>query len=240
MPIVDAVRLPDELDTRDLAKSNAVVIDVLRATSTIVAAIEHGASAVLPVAGIDDARAHAVQNPGALLGGERNAQRVEGFDLGNSPLEYTQDRISDRMIVLSTTNGSRAFELAADAFALYAGALTNRAALCRALRESDRDVCLICSGTDGRVSDEDCFAAGLIIDALDKWGALSREASAMRDQARDCLDELEDPERVIRSSFHGRRLLDLGLERDIVHCGRLDISEIVPLMNKGGMLVKRG
>jgi 2-phosphosulfolactate phosphatase len=238
MPMIDAVRLPDELTGKDLSGINAVVIDVLRATSTIIAAIENGASAVLPVAGIDNARAHAQRLPGALLAGERHAKRIDGFDLGNSPLEHTQDRVDGRVIVLSTTNGTRAFELASGAFGKYAGALTNRSALSRELIKDDRDVCLVCSGTDGKVSDEDCFGAGLIIDALGDWGTLSSAARVMRDQARDQIEQLGDPERVISSSFHGRRLLDLGFDRDIAHCSVLDHSQIVPKMGKGGMLVR--
>lgn len=224
----------------DLGNSNAVVIDILRATSTIVAAIAHGAMGVIPVAGVDTARALGIQSPGSLLGGERSAVRIEGFHLGNSPLEYTDERVAGRLVILSTTNGTRAFELARSARGLYAGSLTNRTALCESLIASGRDVCLVCSGTDGRVSDEDCFGAGMIADRLAGWGTLTAAASEMRDQAKRNLDQAEDPSRVIGLSFHGKRLMDLGLASDIQACGRLDSSGVVPLMNDAGMLVGAG
>jgi len=240
MPSVDAVGLPDELAGLDLAGTNAVVIDVLRATSTIVAAIESGVSGVIPVAGIEEARLLAAEHRGALLGGERAAVRVEGFDLGNSPLEYSPERVGGRAVVLCTTNGTRAFGRAGDAAGVYAGALTNRAALCAALKQSGRDVRLVCSGTDGAVSDEDCFGAGLIADGLAGWGTLTRRAASMREQAVLAMARLGDPTQVIGSSLHGRRLIGLGLEADVEACGGLDTSRVVPVINAGGILVNAG
>ncbi|MCA9303563.1 MAG: 2-phosphosulfolactate phosphatase [Phycisphaerales bacterium] len=240
MPIVDAVRLPDELAELDLAETNAVVIDILRATSTIVAAIASGASGVIPVGEVGHARAVSAQYPGSLLGGERSAVKIEGFDLGNSPLEYTHEAVGGRVVVLSTTNGTRAFETVRSSPGVYAGALVNRAALCRALMDAQRDVLLVCSGTDGKVSEEDCFGAGLIADTLTGWGTLTDRAAGVRKKAMNDLGRLGDPARVIGSSFHGKRLIDLGLVADIEVCGRLDSSDVVPVMNAVGMLVAAG
>lgn len=240
MPIIDAVRLPDELGALDLGHTNAVVIDILRATSTIVAAIGNGAAGVVPVATVDAARALALDTPGSLLGGERSAVRIDGFDLGNSPLEYAPEQVRARVVILSTTNGTRAFRLAGTAAGVYAGSLTNRAALCKALMESGRDVVLVCSGTDGKVSDEDCFGAGLIADGLVGWGTITDRAAGLREKAREDLKVFGDPTRVIGSSFHGKRLISLGLAEDIDVCANLDSSAVVPQLNGAGMLVEAG
>src|SRR3972149_9874236 len=110
---IEVTLTPAELRATELAGKTVVVIDELRASSTIVQALGNGARAVFPVASIPEARKHAGQMNGVLLGGERGGLRIPGFDLGNSPSEYTRDRVAGKTIVLTTTNGTRAVHIAA-------------------------------------------------------------------------------------------------------------------------------
>jgi len=147
----------------------AVVIDVLRASTTIVTSLARGATAVLPRRSIEEALAAAAERPGAVLGGERGGLKIAGFDLGNSPLEYSADRVAGRAVVITTTNGTAALAACHQAADVLVGAIVNRAAVAATARrlaaERGCDVHLVCAGTDGEVTAEDLLAAGAILDA---------------------------------------------------------------------------
>ncbi len=240
MPSVDAVALPDWYAPEEFSGKNAVVIDVLRASTTVVAALESGAAGVVPMRTVEAVRAYAAASPGVVLGGERAAVRIDGFDLGNSPLEYTRDAVGKRVVALSTTNGTRAIEMAAKARRVLVGALVNRAAVVERLKADGRDVVLVCSGTDGKVSDEDCFAAGLMAELLGGWGVLSERAAEMRDDARKAIGIYGDHAGVLFASFHGQRISKLGLDADIRAASVIDSSACVPMLDDGGVLVTMG
>jgi 2-phosphosulfolactate phosphatase len=147
----------------------AVVIDVLRASTTIITALAHGAARVRPVLTIEEARAEAAA-AGMMLGGERGGRRIDGFDFGNSPLEYGRSRVDGRSIVITTTNGTAALHACAGAAEVLIGAIVNRSAVAAAahalaIKHGGCDVHLVCAGTDGAVTEEDLLAAGAILDA---------------------------------------------------------------------------
>lgn len=147
------------------------MIDVLRASTTIATALAAGAAGVVPVRDLVAARSLAARlGPDVLTGGERGGRRIDGFDLGNSPGEYTPDRVNGRTIVFTTTNGTAAVEACGSAAEILVGAIVNRAAVavaCQMLSRlhADAPVHLVCAGTDGMVTLEDILGAGAILDA---------------------------------------------------------------------------
>ena len=229
MPTLDAVALPDHLVADQLRGKIAVVIDILRATTTIVEALNNGASCVVPVASVDGARVIAHDREDALLCGERGGVRPDGFSLGNSPLEYEPSVINGRVCVLTTTNGTRALHMATAADEVLVGAITNVEALCDWIRRDGRDVVLVCSGTDGRVSFEDCLGAGLIVDRL---GYSSSDNAAMMFHAMEGAAERFGGLRyAVESSFHAKRLIGMGFGVDVAFACEAGKSSIVPVFD---------
>jgi 2-phosphosulfolactate phosphatase len=231
MPQIDAVALPDHLSEHQLDGKIAVVIDVLRATTTIVEALGNGARSVVPVASVDGARVMAHEQPDALLCGERSGVKPEGFSLGNSPLEYTPATIRNTQCVFSTTNGTRALHMATQADEILVGSITNADALCDRLRQDSRDVMLVCSGTDGKVSFEDCLGAGLIISRLGFQA--SDNAAMMYHAMKGAIERFGGLRYAVESSFHAKRLIKMGFEGDVTFATQIGTSPIVPVFDSG-------
>ncbi len=229
----------------------AVVIDVLRASTTIATAIAAGATAVVPTGDINAARRLAASLPGpTLTGGERGGLRIDQFDLGNSPLEYTPDRVAGRTVVITTTNGTAALAACRDAAVVVIGAIVNRAAVGRAAREEAlrlaAPVHLVCAGTDAAVTQEDLLGAGAILEAAAADGdELDPAATRARDLFRKVAGTLAGPalvEAITRSfaaSAGGRNLLDIGMEADLPAAAAIDSLDVVPMLDARGSLVDR-
>jgi 2-phosphosulfolactate phosphatase len=163
MRLVRVHFLPQSFSIVEGESDTCVVIDVLRATTTILHALDAGAQAVIPCLTIDEARRRAADLPPgqAVLGGERHGLAIEGFDLGNSPAEYSRESVGGKTVVLTTTNGTRALLCAAAAPTILVGAFVNLSAVCgRVAACSGLD--LLCAGTDGHVTDEDILFAGAV------------------------------------------------------------------------------
>lgn len=216
----------------------AVVIDVLRASTSIATALEAGATAVWPTPSVAVARATRDRLPaGTLLGGERGGLPPAGFDLGNSPLDYTPARVGGRAVVVTTTNGTAALAACRDARAVVIGALVNRAAVAAFLRRRgsgpDRvAVHLVCAGTDGAVSGEDVLGAGAIVDAAaGPADRLDAASSAARAAFRRVVAG-GTPEAALADAFRetpgGANLIALGMQRDLAAAARLDAVAVVP------------
>jgi len=220
----------------------AVVIDVLRASTTMITALARGASRIVPVADVDEARRLAATiAPPPLLGGERGGVRIPGFDLGNSPLEYTADRVAGRTVVITTTNGTAALHASRDAAEIVVGGIVNRAAVAETVRRLSRTagtVHLVCAGTDGVVSAEDVLAAGAILDAAaadacgDELDEAAQEALALfrRVAAHD-----DVPARLVQE-FHrspgGANLVELGMAIDLPVAAAIDAFTVVPRLDR--------
>lgn len=218
---------------------HAVVIDVLRATSTIAAALAAGCAGVLPVAELDEAAVRA-RELGALLGGERGGLAPPGFDLGNSPRAYDRATCGGRLVVLSTTNGSRAVAACAQAESVLAGSLVNAEATARALveRRAER-VLLVCSGRSGQVSADDAAAAGCIA------GTLALRAAARFDDAARLAIALFDAWRhdlpgLLSRCDAGRQLIRLGLAADLDDCVSVDSVPVVAERGRDGLFRRKG
>jgi 2-phosphosulfolactate phosphatase len=215
----------------DVAERTVIVIDVLRACSTIITALQNGARCVIPVA--DMAQAWKItsnlEKSGFVLGGERNAEKIEGYDLGNSPTGYDQAAVKGKTVILNTTNGTGAFVRAEAAPELVAGSFLNAQAVVDFLAaRSDSDVAIICAGWKNRVSLEDTLCAGLILHRV--WaGGLP---SPLNDSARIALalfrQHISDLHGAVRMSNHARRLSALGMEDDIDVCMAIDSIPLVP------------
>jgi len=225
----------------------AIVIDVLRASTTIVTALTHGAAGVRPVLTIDEARALAASGgPGSdmLLGGERGGRRIDGFDLGNSPLEYAPARVAGRRIVITTTNGTAALNACTSAAEVLIGGIVNRSAVAARARSlamvhGTANVHLVCAGTDGHVTEEDLLAAGGILDAASRLPGAERDsldaaATAALDTFRSVLSAAARAEAAtaiaaaFATSRGGRNLIDLGMQADLPTAAAIDSLTVVP------------
>ncbi|MDK2784441.1 MAG: 2-phosphosulfolactate phosphatase [Bacillota bacterium] len=217
----------------------AVVIDVLRATSVMVTALAHGARSVRPVAEIEEAKALAAAFPPgtALCGGERRALPIPGFALGNSPLEYTPEKVAGKTIILTTTNGTRALAALRQVEPLFIGAFLNARAVARTLAQLGRDAVLVCSGTRGRFSLDDVACAGLIVAHLKalvpglELDDLAYASLVLYETHRSNLREL------IAHAGHYQYLISIGLEPDIAYCLKQDIFDLVPRAVAGEVTV---
>ncbi len=179
--------LPELVRAGRLADGVAVVIDVLRATTTIVHALASGCVAVRPCVEVDQARqlADGMRAGRVLLGGERDGKPLPGFDLGNSPGEYTPARCRGTTLVLTTTNGTRALLRAAEASRVLIAAFVNFSAICEQLRHEARPVHILCAGNSGEIALEDTLLAGALVDVL------ADDQTRLNDSARlawDCFD----------------------------------------------------
>jgi 2-phosphosulfolactate phosphatase len=166
---IDAVLTPAEialLPQRDLSDATCIVFDVLRATSSMVTALAHGAAEIHPVSTIKEALALKRRLPDAILGGERSGDPIPGFDVGNSPREYRQG-VRGRKIITTTTNGTVALKACAGARQVLIGALLNMDALAAAVQKS-KNLLLVCAGTFDSLALEDVYAAGLLMGAIER------------------------------------------------------------------------
>lgn len=226
---------PDNIVDREIKEQRAVVIDALRATSTIVTALYQGCREVIPVIEIEEAMniSRIYEKDSYLLCGERNIQGIEGFHLSNSPGAYRREIVEGKTLLLTTTNGTRAIHHAASAGEVLIAAFNNAGATAEYLRSGDANVCFVCAGTDKRFSLDDIAAAGAIIHRMIQQ-APSLELS---DLALVCLRIYEsaqgDLDALLKDSSHYRRLLNAGLEADLEHCLALDTAPVVARFKDG-------
>ncbi len=219
---------PALLRNGDLDGSTAVVIDALRMTSVAAVAIANGCAGLMAVGEVDEARACAEAH-GALLGGERNAVEIAGFDFSNSPETYTAERVRGRRLVMTTTNGTKAIAAASGADRLLLGAFVNASAVAAAVRGADL-LGIVCAGTMGAFTLEDALAAGAILWRLARDGA----DLVLDDMAIAALTLYEGARRDLHAALsktsHYNRLQRLGLMDDLRFCLSEDIVSAVPTL----------
>jgi 2-phosphosulfolactate phosphatase len=229
---IDVYLLPVLVEPAALAGKIVVVIDVLRATTTMVHALAAGAVEVAPLLNVEDARRSAEQmGEKAILGGERGGVPIPCFDLGNSPAEYTRDRVGGKTVVFTTTNGTRALERCKLAKRVLVAAFANFSAVCRELSEAS-EVAIVCAGTDGHVTREDTLLAGAIVAdlACEKLCQLNDQALLATDAWQTAVRLMTDRPlgMMLRDSRGGRNLIDTGQENDIDLAAQIDRFDIVP------------
>lgn len=212
-----------------------VVIDVLRATSAICSAFNNGVSALIPVPTIEEAREY--QAKGYLVGAERKGQIVEGFDFGNSPYSYMKEELKGKEVVLSTTNGTKAINIAKDADTVVIGALSNLDALCDWLIKQNKNVLCLCSGWQDKFNLEDTICAGAIMEKLISTGNYTSDEDSSIAAKYLYLSAKDNYMGYLKSSSHRRRLKNLNLNEDIKYCLTPNQTDVIPVL-KDGKLVK--
>jgi 2-phosphosulfolactate phosphatase len=226
-----------EIEKEVLHGAAVAVIDVLRSSSTILAALCSGAKKIIPVNDIETASrlVRPSERGLKLLAGERKGLPIEGFDLFNSPLEFTPDRVRGKTIVLSTSNGTKAVTAASTAKRVVICAINNVGAAADALRRESRLV-IICSGNSGELAGEDLLCGGMLLARLGESG----KSGGLSDAARLALFLAEsvgnDVEDFLRSCDRGRELMANGYEEDIAYCALRDNINRVPELRQGAIM----
>jgi 2-phosphosulfolactate phosphatase len=231
--------VPGLVAPEKLADGVAVVVDVLRATTTIITALAAGCSAVFPCATVDEAQQVAgnMRAGRVLLGGERDGLPLPGFDLGNSPREYTPCRCRGMDLVLTTTNGTRALLHAASAPRVLVAGFVNFSAVCEQLRQDPRPLHIVCAGDAGQVALEDALLAGALVEALCDAGEVR-----LNDGARLAWDCFENHGRILDGALEvsagGVRLRSLGYDEDVRASARIDQFALVPELRRDPLRVE--
>jgi len=213
-----------------------IVIDVLRATSTMVTALANGCQSIIPVLSPEDALEKRLTLPGSLLGGERGVLLIEGFDLGNSPFDYVPEKVGGKKIIITTTNGTRAIRDASTAPKIWMASFLNmQSIVLAALRQFENSdklqgIVVFCAGTEERFDLPDTLCAGMLIDGLGTNVTLNDLGEAARMLYRSSENYLVDK---IRDSVHGKKLISLGFERDVVYCSTPNVLPIIPVLEEG-------
>jgi 2-phosphosulfolactate phosphatase len=224
---------PISVDELYFTGKTSVVIDALRATTTIITALENGAKEIIPVGTVE----FAVKVSGGmfgwqtLLGGERNTKKIEGFALGNSPLEYSVDIVAGKSVVLFTTNGTKAITKAKFSSELFICAYLNISAVAKHLVMLNHDLEIVCAGRSNNFSMEDSVCAGKLISEIQKLNndlILSDSARASHSLSKSLGKNILH---MMRESEHGKILIENGFEEDLKFCSKLNYSSAVPFLN---------
>jgi 2-phosphosulfolactate phosphatase len=233
--------LPELAAPGSMVGGVAVVIDVLRAATTMVHALAAGCVCIRPCAEVDEARALAGQGRAGkvLLAGERGGQPIAGFDLGNSPRDFTAKKCKGATLVFTTTNGTRALIRSAEAERVFVAGFVNFSAVCEQLQHDARPVHIVCAGTEGSVALEDTLLAGALVDAL-----CDQEEVRLNDSARLAWDCFENHGRVLAGALEisrgGAILRGLGYDDDIAAAAQIDAFALVPQLRRDPLRVELG
>lgn len=230
---IDVYLTPGELAPAEIADRTVVVIDVLRATSTIVEALGAGARSIYPVSSIEEALrlANTLGREEVLLCGERKCLPIDGFDLGNSPREFTEDRVRGKTLVMSTTNGTQVMSLAASAPRVLIASFLNAGAVAGELASTEGNIAILCSGRERHFALEDAICAGEILSRLteerpDDW-AMNDGAFAALSLARTFGTGVA----MLESTAAGRAIAEVGLGDDLAFCAQHDLRPLIPQLH---------
>lgn len=222
----------EDIDSTLVQGSSVIVIDILRATSVIVTAMNNGAKSVVPVLTVEKAFEKKDKYDDSVLGGERKGLKIEGFNAGNSPLEYSRGFIDGKTLIITTSNGTRAIKGSYGAKNIYIGSMLNGRSAAKEAFNSKNDVSIICAGTLGKFSLDDFMCAGHIIDELLKFGGYDMDDVsflAYHTFEENKYNVLE----FIKNARHACYLESIGMSKDIEYCCSMDIIEIVPEYRDG-------
>ncbi|MCP9745582.1 2-phosphosulfolactate phosphatase [Lacihabitans sp. CS3-21] len=234
MKNIDVCLTPDLLHLHKINNSIVVVTDIFRATSCMVTGFAYGVKSIIPVATVEECKN--LQNMGYVAAAERNAEKVEGFDLDNSPFSYMDERLIGGKIAMTTTNGTLSISKAkTDAVKVIVGAFLNLEAVVNHLKNQPYDVLVLCAGWKGRPNLEDTLFAGAVVEALKDEYFVSEDSAilAMRtyQQAKDNMLA------YLANSSHIRRLQGLGINKDISYCLQKDLYDVLPVLRGNELVV---
>ncbi|WP_125154127.1 2-phosphosulfolactate phosphatase family protein [Clostridium rectalis] len=229
---IDVIISADDIRNEKVLDKSVVVIDMLRATSVIVTAVNNGCKGVIPVIKIEEALNIANKDKGnCILGGERKALKIEGFDFSNSPIEYTSELVKGKTLVMTTSNGTRAIRGSVGARNILIGALINAKAVAQKLLSLNNDISIVNAGTYGQFSIDDFICTGYIIDCILR----QKQQIDLTDIAKTAhyiYSENKDL-KFIENASHFKRIKELNLEEDLKYCCSKDIIDIVPEYKNG-------
>lgn len=232
---IDIYATQNGVQEKELKDRTVVVVDVFRATTTIITALHNGCKEVIPVADIEEAIAFSrnYDKNTFLLGGERNIHKIDGFDLSNSPSEYTRQAVEGRIILMTTTNGTKAVKKTHEAKEVLIAGFVNVDAVASYLAQQSDDIAFVCAGTDGKFSLEDILAVGAVLSRLKNRG----KEIALDDLGFVCVHMFEmyknDIKSVLGETSHYRRLINEELENDIDVCLDVNSIPVVPVYKDG-------
>jgi 2-phosphosulfolactate phosphatase len=245
-PTLSVYALPRYAEPDEFIGATAVVIDVLRAATTIAYALDAGAHQVIPCLEVADALALAEHFDAdeIVLGGEREGVAIDGFQLGNSPEEYTPEQVGGKTVLFTTTNGTRAMAHARQAEEVFVAAFVSAAAIVEKLLDREK-ICILCAGTDGNISEDDVLLSGMLVDRLQRQGGMAYQQNAQAITAREFWlnafslphalgAEPLQPERLahqLRKSLGARNLIDLGMDDDILAAAHIDRFDVTPRLD---------
>ena len=242
--IISVIPTAQQAQDIDFGGKVAVVIDVLRATSVITTALENGAREVVPVKTIEEAQSlYAQLEPTMTLrGGERHALKIESFDFGNSPLEYTKERVGGKTVILTTTNGTNAINNVKGADEVVLACFRNAEAVAHHIVETSQcgvstNVVIVCAGTEGRFSLDDGLCAGLLIDLL------QQKVEVELDDLGILVSHYYNENKsnllaALSGCFHLKRLVSLGFEGDVRFCLETNCASAVPVFADGRLVLE--
>lgn len=237
-PSLHTALSPALLHLYDVNHAVVVIIDVLRATSTIATALHNGAKCVIPVDSVAKCIELGRQIDG-ITAGERDGMIAEGLQHGNSPFEYTRSFINGKTLVLTTTNGTKLLHMALDRGAgqIITGSFSNLRSVCNHLMDQGQSVVLACAAWKDKVNIEDLLFAGALIHQVKEHFCINCDSSQIAETVY--LDAREDMFGFMasRDASHYHRLMKHGLEKDIRYCLTPDLAPVLPLYENGKLIV---
>lgn len=238
---IDVVLTPGETTVAALAGRTVVVLDILRASSTIVQALSAGAKAVFPVASIEEALrlANTFGRDEVLLAGERRCLPIEGFDLGNSPREFTKSKVGGKTVVMTTTNGTAAMALTVNAARVYVGALLNMGPLVKDLVQRESDPVFLCAGRERAFALEDAVCAGEFASRLMQARPGDWELNDGAHAAIALAREFGTGEKVFNLAAGGKGIIEANLEEDLEFCAQIDTHDILPVLHERSITLQQ-
>jgi 2-phosphosulfolactate phosphatase len=235
MPKLDICFTPELLHLYQTEGRIVVVVDILRATSTIVTALQHGAKCIIPVEKVEDCRNY--KKNGYIIAAERDGVTAEGFDLGNSPFSYMGENIKNKTIALTTTNGTLAIEKSKNADEIVIGSFLNKKAVANYLMAQNKDVLIVCAGWKGKFNLEDTIFAGALTSYLkDDFTLENDSVLASLWLQKHTMVNLKQ---YLLQSSHVQRLNNLNIQDDFEFCLQKNIYNIVPVLNEDFEIVSK-
>lgn len=233
-PSLEVCLSPALLHLYDVKNSIVVIIDVLRATSTICTALYNGATKVIPVASVEEC-VHIGRQLEAITAGERDGKIAEGLVHGNSPFEYPRDFVQGKTLVLTTTNGTKLLHMAKDAIQIVTGSFPNLSAICDYLVSQGQNVILGCAAWKDRVNMEDTLFAGAVVNRIREHFSVNCDSALAAETLYH--NAKNDLYGFMKQASHFQRLSRYGLEKDIQYCLTPDGANVLPLLRNGELVI---
>lgn len=233
MKTIDVCLSPDLMHLYRVDDRKVVIVDILRATSCMVTALAHGVAAIKPFAKLEDCLA--MKAEGYYTAGERNGEKVDGFDFGNSPFEYMDPKLKGERIAFTTTNGTQAIARSEGAKEIIIGSFLNLSSVTRYLKEGSDNVLVVCAAWKGKVNLEDTLFAGALVELMKE----SIEPDCDAPLAAQRLYNLARYDMVdfLKDSSHVKRLNRLNIHKDIQFCLTPDQYDVVPRLINGSLVI---